>query len=51
MGQEVSHAHFSDDEYRRFKQHLQEETQLLKQQMDSGLFSSHALMRGFEIEA
>jgi len=51
MGQEVSHSHFSKNDYKRFSRRLQEETQLLTQQMDAGMFSSHAPMGGFEIEA
>ena len=51
MGQEVSHSHFSEDEYKRFEKCLQEETHLLKQQMDEGKFSSRVPVGGFKIEA
>ena len=51
MGQEVSHSHFSSDEFKQFSQRLSEETQLLKKKISNGEFSSHQPMGGFEVEA
>jgi hypothetical protein len=51
MGQEVSHSHFSSEERKCFEKRLLEETQLLKQKMAAGEFSSNEPMGGFEVEA
>lgn len=51
MGQEVSHSHFSQEEFSRYQQHLEEETALFLQQFAAGKFSSKPPVGGFEIEA
>lgn len=51
MGQEVSHAHFSANEYQQFAIRLQQETHHFQQQLNNGNFSSHPPMGGFEVEA
>lgn len=48
MGQEVSLAHFSTKEYQTFSARLQQETQHLQQQLDTGNFSTQPPMGGFE---
>ncbi len=51
MGQEVSHAHFTSEESKCFKELLIEETRLFKSKFEAGEFSSREPMGGFEIEA
>lgn len=50
MGQEINHEHFSDDDWVLYRQRLQQEMQLLRQQYQAGVFSSRSPVGGFEIE-
>lgn len=51
MGQEITTRHFSADDFVAFKQALQQETELLTRWFQQGLFSSRALVGGYEMEA
>ncbi len=51
MGQEISAAHFTQEDFQRFKQHLQRETMLLAKLLDSQSLSQQDPVAGFEIEA
>lgn len=51
MGQEVSHQHFSKTDFTSFAKKLEKETQLLKDKLSAGEFSSHSPVGGFEVEA
>jgi hypothetical protein len=50
MGQEITHEHFTEQDREAFRQRLEAETRLLREQFDAGLFSSEAPVAGFEIE-
>jgi hypothetical protein len=50
MGQEINNEHFSEEDWRNYQQKLEQETLLLKEQVNDGLFSTHAPVGGFEIE-
>jgi hypothetical protein len=50
MGQEINSEHFSQSDWQNYQQKLEQETRLLKEQVNNGLFSSHAPVGGFEIE-
>ncbi|CAA6804309.1 MAG: Glutamate--cysteine ligase, partial [uncultured Thiotrichaceae bacterium] len=51
MGQEVSHSHFSQEEFTLYQQRLEQETQLFLEKFAAGAFSAKAPVGGFEIEA
>jgi len=51
MGQEITTRHFSADDFVAFKQALQQETDTLARWFKQRLFSSHALVAGYEMEA
>lgn len=51
MGQEVSHSHFTADEFAAYQQRLKQETMLLKERFEAGEFSAREPVGGFEIEA
>lgn len=51
MGTEVSQAHFSRSDFKRFQQQLQLETDYLIEQLSLNQFSNHPPVAGFEIEA
>lgn len=51
MGQEITTRHFSADDFVAFKQALKQETELLAHWFQQRLFSSRALVAGYEMEA
>lgn len=51
MGTEVSQDHFSEDDFSKFKQQLDLETDCLIQMLSANQFSNHPPVAGFEIEA
>ena len=50
MGQEITHEHFTEQERETYLCRLTEETVRLREQFESGAFSSEAPVAGFEIE-
>jgi len=51
MGQEISETHFTPQDFEEYAQRLREETELLADWFESGIFSPRARMGGFELEA
>ncbi|MGD2117812.1 MAG: glutamate-cysteine ligase family protein [Chromatiales bacterium] len=51
MGQEISHSHFSAEDFELFSERLREETELLHSWQADGVFSEQPLHVGFELEA
>jgi len=51
MGQEITTSHFTEQDFQYFIKRLQLETAELKQWFESGRFSLHAPMAGYEMEA
>jgi hypothetical protein len=51
MGQEISSADFTDDDFSRFEAELRRETELAKQLFADGAFSQSGYSLGFELEA
>ncbi len=51
MGQEISHSHFSRSDFELFSEHLREETALLHQWVNDGVFAEGEYQAGFELEA
>ena len=51
MGQEIQKTVFTKDDYHRFRQYLEQETELLTSWFNEGALSSNGLMGGFEIES
>ena len=51
MGEEIDRGSFSADDFAEFKQSLQQQTALLKNWFDEGVFSQQPSSGGFELEA
>ncbi len=51
MGQEIEKTFFSEDDYNKFRQVLEQETTLLTSWFNDGALSNDGLMGGFEIES
>jgi len=51
MGEEITTSHFTDDDFKRFKRRLQNETEELRGWLSSRVFSSHKPVAGYEMEA
>lgn len=51
MGQEISDSHFQPEDFEAFRLRLQQETRLLEQWLEDGLFSEDGPVAGFELEA
>ncbi|MCB1751350.1 MAG: glutamate--cysteine ligase [Gammaproteobacteria bacterium] len=51
MGQEISDSHFQAEDFDAFRQRLQDETRLLQQWFDDGMFPRGEHVVGFELEA
>jgi len=51
MGQEIHTTHFSEDDFRRFKERLSQETELLRDWFETGHLADSVPVAGFEIEA
>ena len=51
MGQEISDSHFQAEDFEAFRLRLQQETRLLQQWFDDGMFSKGEHVVGFELEA
>lgn len=51
MGQEISASRFTPDDFERFRQRLQDETQLACRSFVQGSFASSGRVAGFELEA
>ncbi len=51
MGTEISRRFFEAEDFSRFRERLDEETELLKQLFDDDAFSSRGDVAGFELEA
>lgn len=51
MGQEITTSHFSQQDFDCFMLRLQQETAELERWFEQGLFSSHAPVAGYEMEA
>jgi len=51
MGEEIQYSHFNKSDYQQFAAQLKQETSLLQTWFDDHLFSTSALMAGYELEA
>jgi len=51
MGQEISESHFQAEDFEAFQLRLQQETRLLEQWFEDGMFSAGEHVVGFELEA
>ena len=51
MGQEITTSHFTESDFQGFNKKLQRETAELEQWFRDGVFSSHAPVAGYEMEA
>ena len=51
MGQEIENKVFTKDDYVKFRQYLEKETELLTSWFNDGALSNDGLMGGFEIES
>jgi gamma-glutamyl:cysteine ligase YbdK (ATP-grasp superfamily) len=51
LGQEIHSTRFSETDFERFREHLEEETYLARQLAAAGRFDDHHPVAGFEIEA
>jgi hypothetical protein len=51
MGQEITTSHFSEDDFKSFRYHLQQETAELEQWFRDEALSSHSPVAGYEMEA
>lgn len=51
MGQEIEGSQFTQEDFQRFLEHLQQETELLDQYLGSGRFDNQHTVAGFELEA
>lgn len=51
MGEEISTAHFSTQEFKEFARRLEQETELLQEILYSGGFDNRNMACGFELEA
>lgn len=51
MGQEIDSGYFSEQDFARFQDHLQQESELLRDWFEHGGFSTAPVCGGFELEA
>ena len=51
MGQEITHSHFSSNDFELFSEHLRAETALLHQWTKDAVFEEGNYQAGFELEA
>ncbi len=50
MGQEITHDHFSPEDWQEYAQRLDAETRLLREMLEAGKFSNQPAVGGFELE-